>query len=149
MKVILLQDIPALGQKSDVKDVREGYARNFLFTRHLAIAATADRLMHLDRQQAYQSERQSKERAEYAAVAEKLKTIELTFKMKVSEKGTAFGSVSEADIQKELSDKKIRVEKGWIALEKHIKTTGKHQVPIKFPHGVQGSVQVVVEAEYE
>lgn len=147
MKVILLQDIPALGQKSEVKDVREGYARNFLFTRKLAIAASADRLMHLGQLRASESQRQSKEKEEYAALAEKLKTTELTFKMKMGEKGHAFGSVSEADIQKKLSEKKIRVEKGWIALEEHIKNMGKHEVPIKFPQGVIGSVAVVVEAE--
>jgi len=147
MKVILLQNIPSVGRRDDIKDVREGYARNFLFPQKLAVLATQEVIKKLEQEKAKKEERLHAHRTKYEEAREKLKNITITFRMKMGEKGKAFGSVSEEDIAQELKKQGVRVEKGWIALAEHIKTTGTHAVPIQFPHSIRGEVNVTVEAE--
>ena len=147
MKIILLQDIPTVGRKSEIKEVREGYARNFLLPRKLAVAATGEAVKRLERESAIkEAHLQTLERT-YREISEKLKNITLTFKMKVGERGKAFGSISEEDIKTGLKEEGIKIEKNWLDLEAHIKTTGPHRVPIKFPHDIKGEIRVIVEAE--
>lgn len=147
MKVIFLKDVPQVARRNDIKEVNGGYARNFLFPKKLAELATSQAIAFFSKQQVVAVEVKNKEETTYKAVAEKLKNTPLVFKMKVGEKGTAFGSVSAAKIADAFKKAHIKVEKEWIELEEHIKTMGEHMVYIKFPHGVIGEVKVVVEAE--
>ena len=147
MKVILLQNVPALGRKNDIKEVRGGYARNFLFPRNLAKPVTEESV----RLVAAAKERDAREKSEkyqkHKMLAENLGTLTLSFKVKMGEKGKAFGSVTAAKIRDELKKHKVEVEKEWVLLEEPIKTTGEHTVKIKFPHEIEGKIKVVVEAE--
>lgn len=147
LKIILLQDVPHLGRKYDVKDVSDGYARNFLFPRKLAQPATADALKSLDAKKMRAEKEKSEEYQKYQALAEKLKSLTLTFKVKMGEKGRAFGSVTAVKIRDALKKEKIEVEKEWVDLKEGIKTTGEHTVKIKFPQGVAGEVKITVEKE--
>lgn len=147
MKVILLQDINHLGKKNDVKDVSDGYARNFLFPRNLAKPATADALKNLTVQKSHEEQEKSAEQKKHEALVEKLKSLTLQFKVKMGEKGRAFGSVTALKIQQALEKQGVKVEKDWIELKESIKTTGEYKIKVKSPQGLEGEVKVVVEAE--
>lgn len=147
MKVILLQDIPALGRKSDIKEVSDGYARNFLLPRKLAMPATAVAVAALAGEKSRREREQSKQTAAYQAVAEKLKDAPIALKTKIGEKGKAFGSVTAAKIRDALKKQGIAVEKEWVVLDEPIKTMGEHMVEIKFPNGIAGKVELKVQAE--
>lgn len=147
MKIILQQDIYKLGQKLDVKNVRDGYARNFLFPKRLARPATKNALDSLTAQKTKEEKRKTDERTIYQKIAETVSALTLHFKVKVGEKGKAFGSVTAVKIRDELKKQKIDVEKDWIELEGPIKTTGEKMITIKFPREIKGEVKVAVEAE--
>ena len=147
MKVVLLQDIPHIGKKYEVKEVRDGYARNFLLPRKLAEVETEKTRGALALKKENESREQSDEYQNYKALAEELRSHTLQLKMKMGEKGKAFGSVTAAKIRDELKKHKIDVEKDWILLDESIKTAGENRVRIKFPQGVAGSIKVMVESE--
>ncbi len=147
MKVVLLQDVPGLGQKNEVKNAAGGYARNFLFPRGLAKPATETTLKELSALKDRQEREKSQEYENFKALAEKLNSLVLTFKVKVGEKGRAFGSVTAVKIRDALKKEGIRVAKEWVVLEEPIKTAGEKTVEVKFPMGVRGKIKVVFEAE--
>ena len=147
MKVILLKGIPKLGHKNEVKEVSDGYARNFLFAKNLAKPATPEVLKAIAVQKEREEKEQSVEYQHYKALVEKLKSLELRFKVKMGEKGKAFGSVTPAKIKEALGKHGISIEKESILLEDSIKTTGVRDVKIKFPHDLVGEVKVIVESE--
>jgi len=147
MKVILLQDVPNLGRKNDIKDVSDGYARNFLFPRNLAKSATSEALKAVALQKEREEREKSEEYQKYKALVEKLKSLTLSFKVKLGIKGRAFGSVTAVKIREELKKQGIEVEKEWILLEEPIKTTGEYFIKIKLPQGLTGEVKIIVGNE--
>lgn len=164
MKVILLQDVPKLGLKNEVKDVSDGYARNFLFAKNLAKSATPEALKVLAEQKQREEREKSEEFQKNKTSVDKLKSLALNFKVKIvakplkggrhpgpeglgREKGRVFGSLTAAKIQEALGKQGIKVERDWIALEESIKTAGEHSVEVKFPNNLVGKVKIMVEAE--
>ena len=146
MKVILLQDVPKIGKKGDVKEVSEGFARNFLFPRKLAVLASKAELQKLTDVKEKKEKEASKEKEVYQKMIEKLKDLTLNFKMKMGEGGKAFGAVTKNDIYEALHKKGIEIEKDWIE-DEHIKTTGEKMVEIKFPQGIKGEIKINIESE--
>ena len=147
MKIILLQDIPKVGRKNEVKEVSDGYARNFLFARNLAKPATPENVKTLENQKVKEEREKSVEYQKYKILAERLKDIILNFKVKTGGKGRTFGSVTPLKIKEALKKQGIEVEKDWVLLKVSIKTTGEHKVKIKLPQGSAGELKVIVEAE--
>lgn len=147
MKIILQQDIYKLGQKFDIKNVRGGYARNFLFPKGLAKPATKNAIDVIAAQRQKEERRKIEERTMYQGLAEILAGLTLNFKVKLGEKGRAFGSVTAAKIRDELKKHDICVEKEWIELEEPIKTTGEKEVKIRLPYDIAGKIKVNVEGE--
>jgi len=147
MKIILSRDIPSIGKKHDVKDVNDGYARNFLLPRGFATLATSDALQSLEAKRAREERGRVRQEAEYRTLAEKLSGITLRFKMKMGGKEKTFGSVSKRDIADALKKQGIATETDWMVLDGPIKTTGEHTVPLNFPYGIKGEVKVTVEGE--
>jgi len=147
MKVLLLKDVPGVGQKNDVKDVNDGFARNFLFARKLAVAATDEKLRFIEQEKTGKQQRQVNEAGKYQDIADRIKLLEVTIATKVGEKGKAFGSIGAGHIKKALEKQGIIIEEDWIDLEGPIKTTGAKQVTLKFPHGISGSVKVTIKPE--
>lgn len=147
MKVIFLKDVLRVAKRHDIKEMSDGYARNFLFPKKLAEPATPQTLAQFQKRQLLHAETKEKEGTAFKNLVEKLSQTPLHFKMKVGEKGTAFGSVSKAKIVEVLKKLGVEVNKDWIDMEDHIKTTGEHMVKIKFPHKIIGEIQVMVEAE--
>jgi large subunit ribosomal protein L9 len=147
MKVILQQDIHTLGLKFDVKNVKDGFARNFLLPRGLVKFASKTALTHLVEQKTKEEAGKLRLTEKYQKVADALQTTELEFKMKVGDAGRAFGSVTAAKIRDELKKHKIEIEKEWVELAENIKTTGDTIVKIKFPQGIEGTVKIILKAE--
>ena len=147
MKVLLLKDVPNVGRKNDIKDVNNGFARNFLFARKLAVAATDERIREVEREKKGKEDKQQTDRRKYQDIADQLAQVKVIILTKVGEKGKAFGSIGSHDIKKALISQGYAIEEEWIALEDPIKTTGTIKVPLKFPHGVAGSLAVTVKAE--
>ncbi len=146
MKVILLQDVRNVGRKNEVKEVSPGFARNFLFSKKAAIPATEENLRKLASSKEQKEKSLSRETQKYREMAEKLKSLVLEFKIKVGEKGQAFGSITSAKLTEALRKKGIDIEKEWLP-EEHIKSTGEKTVKIEFPYGIIGEVKVRIEAE--
>ena len=147
MKIILFQDIPNVGRKNDVKEVSDGYARNFLFPRKLAKPATEEALKTIIIQKSREEREKSEEYQKQKALVDKLKSLTLTFKVKIGEKGRAFGSVTAVKIRDAMKKHGVNLEKEAILLNDSIKTTGEHVVKIRLPHELVGEVKIVVEAE--
>lgn len=151
MKVILQSDVKKLGKKGDLVDVAEGYARNFLIPRGLAVAATASNLKSLEAQKSQEEAKAKREEAEAKELAGRLGGLTLTIKAKTGESNRLFGSVTTGDIADELkSVHDIVVDKRKIELEEPIKALGVYQVPIRLHPGVTGTLKVqVVDSQGE
>ena len=147
MKVILMTDVPALGHRGETRDVANGYARNFLLPRKLAVPATPANLKnveHLKRQRA-----KEEHRALEAARATAARIGALTFAKtaRASEDGHLYGSVSAQDIVEFLERNQVTVEKRRVQLEEAIKTVGDYQVAIRLHGDVTATLTVSVAAE--
>ena len=147
MKVILLKDVPKVGRKNEVKDVSEGYARNFLIRQNLAKPATDGAIKTLSREQNQKGEDKEQERKKYQTLVDKLSLLKVVLKVKIGEKGRAFGSINAGKIQEELRKQGVVIEKEWIQLDDPIKTTGEHHIPIHFPQTVKGTLKVKIVPE--
>ncbi len=147
MKVILMTDVPALGHRGETRDVANGYARNFLLPRKLAVEATAANLKnveHLKRQRAKEDHR-ALEAAK--ATAARIEALTLSVTARASEDGRLYGSVSSQDVLEFLEKNQVPVEKRRIQLDDPIKAVGDYQVPIRLLGDVTASLTVSVAAE--
>ncbi len=147
MKVVILKDVPKLGRIGDIKEVSDGFARNFLFARNLAVPATPENLRSLDRERSETKTRQEKERASFQKLAKDLQELELNFNIKVGEKGQPFGSVTREDIAEELAKKGIVINKHRLEMEHGIKGTGEHIIRIKLPNQIESVVKAIIARE--
>ena len=147
MKVLLLQDVRGVGQRNDIKEVNEGYARNFLIAKKLAVAASDSTVKSVQHDKAEKQQKEFANRKKYQDVADKLKSMEIAIITKVVENGKAFGSIGTAQIKKALDTQGIDIEEGWIDLKGSIKNSGVIAIPFKFPHGVSGSFNINIKPE--
>lgn len=148
MKVILKADIKGVGKKDQVINASDGYARNFLFPKNLAVEANNDNMAKLKAKQNSAKFQKDQEREEALKIADKLSKISLKIKVKAGENGKIFGGVSAKEIAQELEKEyKIKVDKKKIDLKETIKTLGMQTVEIKLFEGVMGKVKVDVVAQ--
>lgn len=148
MKVILLQDVKALGKKDAIVNVSDGYARNFLFKNKLAVEANNTTMNELNNKLDSNKFKKDTEKQEAQRLAKKLETLELEFAIKTGENGKTFGSVTSKDIAEKLKAKEnIDIDKKKILLAEPIKMIGIRQVEIKLYEGVIGKIKVVVKQE--
>ena len=148
MKVILKADIKGVGKKDEVIEASDGYARNFLFPKNLAVEANKENISKWKaKQQSIQYQKQQ-EKEEALKIAEKLSKISLRIKVKAGENGKIFGGVSSKEIADVLEkDYNINIDKKKIDLKETIKTLGQRIVEIRLFEGVIGKVSVDVLAE--
>ncbi|MGI6145019.1 MAG: 50S ribosomal protein L9 [Clostridia bacterium] len=148
MKVILKQDIKGTGKKDEIINVAEGYARNYLFPKGLAVEATAGNLKELARKKKSQDIKEERELQQAQELAEKLKKVSLSIPVKTGEGGRLFGSISNRDIAEILEKEKgLKIDKRKIELEGTIKELGSYPVTIKLHQQVSVQIQVkIVEA---
>lgn len=148
MKVILKADIKGVGKKNEVINASDGYARNFLFPKNLAVEANTENMSKLKAKQDSVKYQKDKEKEEAINIKEKLSKILVKIKVKTGENGKIFGGVSSKDIAQELSKSYgIEIDKKKIDLKETIKTLGVHNVEIKLFEGVVGNLKIDVISE--
>jgi len=144
MKVILQQDVKEQGKKGQVVEVSDGYARNYLFPRKLAIEATPDALNKQKTQEAAKRHREEVEKAEAKKAAEELKKLTVTVPAKTGGAGRLFGSVTSAEIAEALEKQYgYKIEKNKI-ISDPIKNTGRYEVKVKLGHEISSTFAVLV-----
>ncbi|HLE43358.1 MAG TPA: 50S ribosomal protein L9 [Methylomirabilota bacterium] len=147
MKIILTEDVPALGRRGEVRDVATGYARNYLLPKKLALPATPGNLQNLEHLKRQRERVETKAREEARAAADRIAALELAVATRASEDGRLFGSVSAQDIVEFLERHRVPVEKRRVLLEEPIKALGEYQVPIRLHHDVTATLRVAVTRE--
>ena len=147
MKVILKADIKGVGKKDEVINASDGYARNFLFPKNLAVEANNDNMNKLKAQKDANQFRKDTEKEEAKKVADKLTKIMVRIEVKAGENGKIFGGVSAKEIAENLKKQhKIIIDKKKIDLKETIKTLGVHIVDVKLFEGVFGKIKVDVKS---
>ena len=145
MKVILKADIKGVGKKDQIINVSDGYVRNFLFPKNLAVEANTENLNKLKAKQDSQKFQKNQEKEEAMKIADKMSKIILKIKVKAGENGKIFGGVSAREISQELEKQyKIVVDKKKIDLKETIKTLGMQNVEVKLFEGVIGKIKIDV-----
>jgi large subunit ribosomal protein L9 len=143
MKVILLQEVPGLGQPGDVKEVAAGYARNYLLPRNLVTAATTSAMTSLNEQVAIAKRRTAKLDAEYAALTEKLSSVTLTFAVRVGQGDRLYGSVTSQDIANALREQEgITIDRRSIQLKEALRALGSFEAPVRVSPKHEAKVKV-------
>ena len=143
MKVILKENIKSIGKKDEIVNVSDGYARNFLFTKNLAVEATKSNLAKLKTKKDSEQYKKDQEKEDAEKIAKKLSEIKLEIKVKAGENGKIFGGVSSKEIADRLEqDYDIKIDKKKIELKETIKTLGVTIVEIKLYEGVIGKLKV-------
>lgn len=147
MRVVLTQDVKGLGRAGDLVEVADGYGRNYLVPRGLAVVATGGTVKAVEHQQAVIRRKLEKERAEAESLAARLQGTRLVVQARAGESGRLFGSVTPADVadalQRQLG---VRVDRRRIEMEGPVKSLGTYPVTLRLAPGVTAEVQLVVEA---
>lgn len=144
MKVILQKDVKGIGKAGDVVNVSDGYGRNYLLPRGLAIDATESNINVLNEKKKAEEKKRQKEVEAAQEMAKKLSQESIVLKVKTGENGKLFGSITSKDIQDELNKKGYDIDKKKINLPDSIKTIGTYNVDIKIYPGIQAKVKVDV-----
>ena len=147
MEVILKEDVPTLGSRGDVVKVADGYGRNFLLPRKLAIEATRSNRAVIEQMKQASLRRAARDKADAEAQAKLLETVSLSFTRKAGEKDQLFGSVTSGDIAAALEAKGYAIDRRKIHLDEPLKHIGEFKVPIRLYKGVDATVKVVVGKE--
>ena len=145
MKVILLQDIKGKGKKGQMVEVSDGYARNYLLPRKVAVEATADNINTMRMNDKAKLEKEQKARAEAAEIAGKLKDLELTVRAKGGGAGRLFGSVTSQEIADALKQETgIELDRRRILIDEPIKTVGLYTVKCKLGYEINANLRINV-----
>ncbi|KMT21784.1 50S ribosomal protein L9 [Clostridium cylindrosporum] len=145
MKVILKADVKGSGKKGEVINTSDGYARNFLFPKGLAIEATPGNIKSLELIKAKEAKLKAEELAEAKALAEKIGELTVSLKVKTGDNGKVFGSVTAKDVAEALeSQHGIKVEKKKVDIKEAIKTTGVYTAEVKVYPEVVGKLKVSI-----
>lgn len=145
MKVILKQDIKGVGKKDQIINANDGYARNFLFPKDLAVPADKGNMTNLQSKQTSEQHRKNLEKEEAIQTAKKIEEIELKLPVKSGENGKVFGSITSKEIGESLEKQyKIKVDKKKILMQEPIKVLGMFNIEIKLYEGVMAKLKVNV-----
>lgn len=147
MRIILKEDVTKLGHRGQVVDVADGYARNFLLPRKLAVEVSAANLRSLERIQGALARREATEKSAAENLAGQLAAITLTLSRKAGENDQLFGSVTASDLADALAAQGFSVDKRRIELDQPIKIVGDYSVPVRLHREVTANFKIVVKAE--
>ena len=147
MEVILLEDIDKLGTRGQIVKVADGYGRNFLLPKKLAVAATVHNRKWVEQQRVRFLKLTAKEKGEAEELAKLVEGVTLTMTRKVGEQGMLFGSVTAMDVAEGLAHKGFHIDRRKIQLPNPLKLVGEYDVPIKLHRDVTAAVKVKVEGE--
>ena len=144
IEVILKEHVEHLGRRGEIVKVANGYARNFLFPRKLALAVTAENKRQIESERAKAEAREAEDVQIAQALATRLEAIEIAISRRVGEHDTLYGSVTSADIAEALAARELGVDRRKIQLAEPLKTLGDHVVPVRLHRDVTADVKVKV-----
>jgi large subunit ribosomal protein L9 len=147
MEVILREDVDKLGRRGDVVKVAEGYGRNFLLPRGLAMAVSEVNKAMIAKERKAHELRAAKEKAEFESVAQRVASLRFIAPRKVGEHDVLYGSVTSGDIAEFLKAKGIEIDKRKVQLDEPIKKLGEHEVSVKLHPEVSANLRVLVTKE--
>lgn len=145
MKVILQKDVKEVGKVGELVNVSEGFARNFLFPRKLAVEATEKRVKEWEHLKRVADAKKKKAIAERQALLSKITGVTVSFKVNAGDNDKLFGTVTTNDISKELEKAGFSVDRRDIHLEEPIKVLGTHKAVIRYGEGLEAKIQIAVE----
>jgi len=146
IEVILKEHVEHLGRRGEVVKVADGYARNFLLPRQLALAVTAENKKQIAREKTKAEARDVEELTQAQALQTRLEAVEVVIGRRVGEHDTLYGSVTTSDVAEALAAKSLTVDRRKIQLVEPLKTLGEHLVPVKLHRDVVANVKVRIEA---
>ncbi len=149
MKVILVKDIKKTGKKYEIKEVKDGFARNFLFPQGLAKPATKENLKWLENEKLKKAEKAALELEIVGKLVKGMDGLEVEITVKVGEKGELYDKVDKKDIVKKLKEMNYEIKKDQIDLSEPIKDLGEFSVKIKFEHNLEAEIKVIIVAAEE
>ena len=144
MEVILREHVEHLGRRGDVVKVAEGYARNYLLPRKLALAVTDNNKRQIEREKKLAEARDMEEKSAAEAIAGRLAQLEIEIPRRVGENDTLYGSVTSQDIAQALKDKGFEIDKRKVSLAEPLKALGESTVPVKIHREVTAQIKVKV-----
>ena len=147
MKVILLDDVTKVGRRGEVRDVSDGYARNFLIPKKLALSATAGNLKNLEHIKRQQDSKADRIKADAEALRAKIEALVYEQRRQASEEGKLFGSVTSQDVADFLGTRGVPMDRKRITLDEPIKTLGEHVVSMRLHQDVTAQLRVNVVRE--
>ncbi len=147
MKVVLVEDIENLGKKGDIKEVADGYARNFLLPNKLVKQATKKVLEKLEKEKEIVTQKAEDELKAIQEIISKIDGQEIEIPMKLKEKGEIYGSITPYKISQALKKKGFDIKKTQINFKEPIKKLGEYQVTINFDHGLEADIKVTITEE--
>lgn len=147
MEVILKEDVAKLGSRGDVVKVAEGYGRNYLLPRKLAIQATAGNKKVIEQMKAAAVRRSAKEKAQAEELAKQFDGVSVSFSRRAGEHDQLFGSVTSSDVADALEKKGFNIDRRKVQLHESLRTLGEFTVPIKLHKDVTAHLKVVIEKE--
>jgi len=146
MKVLLIKDVPKLGKKGEIKEVKEGYGRNYLIAKGFAKLATKEVIKEWEEEQKKLQEEKEKEIQKLNKLKEEIEKLTITITKKLGNNGHLYGAVTKEDIASSLKEKNIEIDKKLIDA-KNIKSLGEHIVDIKLGHGIHAKLKIIVEGK--
>ena len=147
MEVILKEDVAKLGSRGDVVKVAEGYGRNYLLPRKLAIQATADNKKVIEQMKAAAVRRSAKEKAQAEELAKQFDGVSISFQRRAGEHDQLFGSVTPTDVAEALEKKGFNIDRRKVQIHDPLRTLGEFTIPIKLHKDVTAHLKVVIEKE--
>jgi large subunit ribosomal protein L9 len=147
MKVILLKDIEKLGKKFEIKEVKNGYARNYLIPKGLAKPATKEALEWLKIQKEIEAKKAEEELKKIQELASSVDGLEITIPVKVNEKGQLFEKINSQKISEKLQEMGFKIKKSQINLPKPISEIGEFPIKINFEHNLEAEIKLIIVEE--
>ena len=145
MKVVLLKHVPKMGEQGDIKNVADGYARNFLIPNGFAIAATQNAVTEITKQKETRAKQSELNLEKAQKLAESLADYEITLHTKAHEGGALYAGINAKIISEALAKESFIVDQKYIKLPEAIRTTGEHTVLIALDHGLETNIKLIVE----
>jgi large subunit ribosomal protein L9 len=147
MRVILLQDINKVGKKYEIKEVADGYARNFLIPKGLVKPATEDALKQLEIQKEIKEKKAEEELRKIQKIVSEVDGIEVLIPVKIGEKEQFFEKINSQKISEKLKEMGFEIKKSQIDLEQPIEKLGEFPIKVKFEHNLEAEIRVIVTEE--
>jgi len=147
MKVILLQDIEKLGKKYETKEVKDGYARNFLIAKGLAKKADKKTLLWVETQKEIEAKKSEEDLKKIQELASAIDGQELLISAKIGDKGQLFESIGVQKISEKIKELGFEVKKNQLKLENPLKELGEYPIKIKFEHNLEAEIKVIITEE--